>query len=70
MIDHLLFNKQKFIPETDEVKQKLSDYDSLKAFHDKAISSKAYSGSYGGYRYIAYCDENGEIHWKTETKNI
>lgn len=65
MIDHLLFNNQKFIPETQEVKTKLADYDQLKAFHDGAINSKAYSGNYGGYQYIAYCDADGTVKWKT-----
>lgn len=64
MIDHLLFNKQKYILETDTVKQKLSDYDRLKTFHDNAIQSKAYSPMNAGFSYVAYCDENGNLHMK------
>lgn len=70
MIDHLLFNNQKFIPETQEVKTKLADYDQLKAFHDRAINSKAYSDNSGGYQYLAYCDADGTVKWKNANEPL
>lgn len=64
VIDHLLFNRQKYILETDAVKQKLANYDRLKAFHDTAIKSKVYSPSSGYFQYVAWCDENGNLRMK------
>ena len=49
VIDHLLFNKQKYIPETADVKQKLDNYDYLKKFHDRVMTFNDKRFETGGY---------------------
>lgn len=38
MLDHMLFHDAYWMQRTNDVKEKLANYDSLKSFHDTAIN--------------------------------
>lgn len=63
VVDHMLFDLKKFIPETQEVKTKLADYDQLKAFHDTAVQQLDHK-DFGGFKYRVWIDESGKIQYK------
>lgn len=65
MIDHLLYNEQKFIPETADVKQKLDNYDSLNQWKKNAEKGLDYIKSYNGNlqsRHLHFNDDGTLIY--------
>lgn len=65
MIDHLLFNGQKFIPETNEIKTRLAEYDQLRTFHDTAVKQVDHR-QIGDIKFRVWIDENGKIQYKQQ----